>query len=85
MKSITYILAAATAAVCAVMLLKGFRRSDARLLLWTGLCFAFLSASHGLVFLDPVVAPHVDFHIVRLVMAATGATLLLCGLVWEGK
>lgn len=40
MVSIVYILCAITSLACAVLLLRSFRRTRARLLLWSGISFA---------------------------------------------
>ena len=63
MASAVYILGALVSLLCAVLLLRGYSRSRARLLFWSGLCFAGLTLSNGLVFLDLVVLPHIDLYV----------------------
>lgn len=82
---IAYSLCALTALACSVLLLRGFRRSGARLLLWSGLCFGFLALNNFLVVFDLVVFPHIDLFLVRNVTALTGVSLLLYGLIWEAE
>lgn len=78
-----YLLCSLTALGCAVLLLRSFRRSGLRLLLWSGLCFLCLAVNNALVFVDLVVLPQVDLFLWRNLAAATGMTLLMYGLVWD--
>jgi hypothetical protein len=78
-----YVLGALVTLLCAVLLLRGYSRSGTRLLFWSGLCFAGLTLSNALVFLDLVVVPHTDLYVWRLGSAALAMMLLLYGLVWE--
>jgi len=41
MRAIVYLLCAITSAAASVLLLRGYARTRARLLFWSGLCFAF--------------------------------------------
>ena len=43
---------ACVAALCAVLLLRGYFRVRKRLMLWSGVCFAGLGRSNALVFID---------------------------------
>lgn len=70
---------------CAVVLLRGFASSRARLLLWSGLCFVALSFSNLMVFVDLVVFPETDLYLVRLGSAAAAMLLMVFGLVWESS
>ncbi|HSC07784.1 MAG TPA: DUF5985 family protein [Steroidobacteraceae bacterium] len=83
MAATVYVLGALVSLLCAVLLLRGYSRNRARLLFWSGLCFAGLTLSNGLVFLDLVVVPHIDLYVWRLGSAALAMMLLLYGLVWE--
>lgn len=80
---IVYALCAFTSLGCAVLLLRGYRRSGARLLLWSGLCFACLSLNNVLLFVDLRMVPTVDLAVIRIVPAVVGIGLLLYGLIWE--
>lgn len=55
-----YVLCLITSAGCTWLLLKGYRRTLTRLLLWTALCFAFLSLNSLVVLFDLVVFPQWD-------------------------
>ena len=85
MAEAVYILCAATSIACAVLLLRAYRRTGARLLLWSGLCFAFLGLNNVLLFLDVVVFDQVDLRVVRHAAALVGLLLLVWGLVWDAE
>jgi hypothetical protein len=78
-----YLLCAATALACGLLLLRGFRRSRARLLLWCGVCFLVLSAENLILFVDRVIVTDVDLTPLRHSLALAAASLLLFGLVWD--
>ena len=83
MSGIIYSLCAVTAAVCAWMLLNGYRSQKYRLLLWSGLCFVGLTLNNLLLVLDKVVLPEVDLSLWRLSVALIAMTILLYGLIWD--
>jgi Family of unknown function (DUF5985) len=83
MASAVYLLAAFTSLACAVLLLRGYARGRRRLLLWSGLCFAGLTVSNCLVFVDIVLLPAVDLFPLRLVTTTLSLAVLLFGLIWE--
>ncbi|HYC49478.1 MAG TPA: DUF5985 family protein [Gemmatimonadaceae bacterium] len=76
-----YALCALTSLACSVLLLRGFLRSRARLLLWSGLCFAGLFINNALLTIDTRV-PY-DLSITRSIPAVIGVLLLMYGLIWE--
>jgi len=80
-----YALCFLTSLSCALLLLRGYRGSGARLLLWSGLCFAGLALNNALLFLDEVVLTEVDLFQVRNMPALAGLMLLLYGLIWEAE
>lgn len=80
-----YILGALTTLACAGLLLRGSARSGRRLLLWSGLCFAGLTISNVLVFVDLVMFPEVNLYLWRLSAAAIAMALLLYGLIWDSQ
>ena len=85
MATLVYALCALTSAACAVLLLRGYFNSRARLLLWAGLCFAGLAANNILLLIDKRVVPTVDLSLWRSLPALAGVALLLYGLVWETR
>jgi hypothetical protein len=85
MAPIIYVLGTFITLLCCIMLLRGYARGRRKLLLWSGLCFAGLTVSNALLFVDLVLlANDVSLHLVRLATAALAMSLLLYGLVWEG-
>lgn len=82
---IIYALCALTSLACALLLLRGFSQSRARLLLWGGLCFVFLFVNNVLLYVDIEMLPAVDLSIARAIPVLIGLALLLYGLVWEAK
>ena len=83
MATAVYILCALTSFACAALLLRGFWKSGARLLLWSGLCFVGLFLNNAVLFVDQVVWAHQDLTLWRNVPAGAGGVLLLYGLLWE--
>jgi hypothetical protein len=80
-----YVLCAVTSLACTVLLLRGYARSRARLLLWSGLCFACLTVSNVLLYIDIEVLPTRDLSLIRAVPVVIALALLLYGLIWEVK
>ena len=83
MSTFVYTLCALTSLLCAVLLLRGFRRSRTRLLLWSGLCFACLFINNVLLVIDRQIVPQRDLAIVRTMPVLVGLALLIYGLVWD--
>ena len=85
MATVVYVLCALTSLACAVLLWRGWRRSGARLLFWSALCFVGLFLNNVLLVVDLRVVPQVDLALVRLVPALLGAMALVYGLVWDSE
>lgn len=85
MSQAVYLLCALTSAICAVLLVRGYRRSRSRLLLWSSLCFVGLAANNAVLVYDRLVVPDVDLSAWRLVPAVIGVGVLVYGLVAEGE
>jgi hypothetical protein len=79
------ILGALTTLACAILLLRGYARAKKKLLLWSGLCFAGLTISNSLIFVDLVLFPDVDLYLWRLSIAAISMAILLYGLIWDSR
>ena len=69
--------------LCALLLLRGYRRGGTRLLLWSGLCFLGQALHNALLYVDVYVVPQTDLSALRLVPALAGVALLLYGLIWD--
>ena len=85
MAEAVYLLCASTCLVCAILLLRGYRRSRARLLFWTALCFVGLTANNVMLFADLVVFPAADLSIARGLVAYIGLSALVFGLVTQDR
>lgn len=83
MSTIVYVLCALTSLACALLLLRGYRQSGARLLLWSGLFFVGLFLNNVLLIVDVRIVPEVNLAVIRLVPAVVGVGLLLYGMIWE--
>ena len=83
MATIVYVLCALTSLACAVLLLRGYRQSGARLLLWSGLFFVGLFLNNVLLIVDVRFMPEVNLAVIRLVPALIAVFLLLYGMIWE--
>ena len=82
---IVYALCVLTSLACAVLLWRGYRRSRARLLMWSSLCFAGLAMNNALLIVDLRVLPAVDLSVWRTLPALIGIALLVYGLVWDAE
>jgi len=81
--AIEYLLCTGTALLGSVLLLRAFRRSGTRLLLWSGLCFGLLALSNTLVMVDRLYLHSVDSPEIRVGTALLGVLVLLYGLIFE--
>ncbi|MEO8598089.1 MAG: DUF5985 family protein [Candidatus Solibacter sp.] len=85
MGAVVYFLGTLTSLCCAVLLLRAYGRVKRNLLFWSGLCFAGLTVSNGLVFVDLILYPEIDMYRWRLATAAVSMILLLYGLIFESE
>ena len=77
-----YILCALTSLACAVLLIRGYRQTRARLLFWSAWCFVGLAINNAVLIVDLRVIS-VDLNIWRTIPAVIGLMLLVYGLIWE--
>jgi hypothetical protein len=80
-----YVLCAATSLGCAFLLLRGYRRSRARLPFFTALFFAIFAINNVLLPVDMIAVPDVDLSLFRTSVALAAMVVLLFGLVWESR
>ena len=80
-----YLLCAFTSLLCTVLLVRGFRRTRLRLLMWSAVCFTGLAVNNIVLVIDLMVVPTVDLSTWRLIPAALGLASLVFGLVWESE
>jgi hypothetical protein len=83
--ALVFVLSFLTSLACAVLLLRGFKRTRARLLLWSGLCFIGMAMHNAALFADRIIWPQVDLYFLRTTPLLMGLALLLYGLIWEGE
>ena len=80
---IMYALCTATALVCAILLLRAYRRSHSPVLWWSGLCFCGLMVANVILVLDKLVVPTIDLEPLRLGVTLASMTLLVYGLLYR--
>ena len=78
-----FLAAGVTAVVCAVLLGRAYRASRVRLLFWSTVCFAALTLTNVLLFVDLTVIPGVDLQPLRSGMTLLGVSALLYGLTFS--
>jgi hypothetical protein len=78
-----YLLCFATSSACAFLLARTYRRTRARLLLWSALCFTLLAANNLLVAIDLLLLPDVNFSLPRIFLSLAAVCVLLFGLTWD--
>ena len=78
-----YLLCFATSSACAFLLARNYRRTRARLLLWSALCFTLLAANNLLVAVDLLLLPDVNFSLARIFLSLAAVCILLFGLTWD--
>lgn len=83
MAHIIYILCSLTALVCAGLLIRNYRQTRSRLLMWSGLCFLGLALNNFMRAFAGWILPDYDFTVWRMAVALIALSLLLFGLIWE--
>ena len=85
MPEAVYALCALTSALCAVLLVRSYRRRHIRLLFWSAFCFVALAANNVVVFVDLVMVPETDLGVLRGLTAMVGLGSLLFALIWDAR
>lgn len=86
MAEAVYALCGVTSILCAILLLRGWRDTHARLLFWASLCFIGLALDNIVVFIDFVLTPRsVDLYWYRTPFALAGMLVLVYGLIRETR
>ena len=83
MAAFVYVMCTVTSAICAVLLLREYRRTASRVLLWCGLAFVGFTLSNALVFTDFVLVPTANLAPVRAIANWMATTVLVVALVWD--
>jgi len=85
MEKLVYLLCALTSVGCAVLLLRNYFRSRARLLLWGSLFFVFYALSNIVLFIDlGILPPEIDLSNYRDFLTLAGVLIFTFGLIAEG-
>jgi hypothetical protein len=82
-KAAIYILCLLASAGCAALLIRSYRRTGARLLLWSAGCFSLLALNNFLVVLDLLVIESIDFLLYRRLSSVAAVCVLIFGFIWE--
>jgi hypothetical protein len=85
MPGFVYILCSFTSLASAVLLLRAYRRSGTRLLLWSSLCFFGMAMNNALLYLDLMIGPTFDLSTLPRIASLVSALLLTYGLIWEAS
>lgn len=86
MGEVVYSLCALTSLACAVLLVRSWMRTRAKLLAWSSVCFVGLTINNILLVLDFVLyKSEVDFSFARAVTAFVSVVALVVGLVWSSN
>lgn len=84
MAAFVYLMCTLSAMVCAAMLIRGFRQSRSPMLLWSGLCFCFLTLENLVLCYDRIVlGPAIDLTAQRAPLALFAVACLLYGVIWK--
>ena len=83
--AIVYLLCALASVACMVLLGRAWRRTGARLLLWSAICFVGLAINNLLLFIDLVLLPGIDLSLPRALANFAGVTALVVALIWESE
>lgn len=80
MAELIYTLCFVTSLLCVGLLIRSYRASRTRLLLWSSICFAGLAVNNGLLLLDMLV-PSFDLAYARAVVAVIAMSVLIYGII----
>ena len=85
MEPVLNLAGALIAFLCAILLYRGYRRSSARLLMWSAVCFFGWAIENVVLFIDRNVVPDIDLMLVRHFIGALAISCLVIGLILESE
>ncbi len=85
MPGVVYLLSAATAVACGVLLWRAWRQNNVRLLFWSALCFFGLTIDNVLLYIDLIIFPDVEMYNASSIAGLISIMLLLFGLIWDNE
>lgn len=80
MAELIYVLCFVTSLLCVGLLVRSYRASRTRLLLWSSICFGGLALNNGLLLVDMLV-PEFDLSYPRAIVALVAITMLIYGVI----
>lgn len=83
--AIVYILCFLTSAACAALLARNYRRTGARLLMWSSACFVLLALNNLVVVFDLMIYIEPDLRALRTLLSLAAVSILLFGFIWEAE
>lgn len=83
MPEVIYILCVFVSLGCAILLLRNWGATRARLLLWSGICFIGLCLNNVLLFVDLVTVPEIDLSAWRALVALATLVVFIYGLIFD--
>lgn len=81
--AIVYVLCFVTSSACAWLLGRSYRRTRARLLLWSSAAFVLLAGNNFMLMCDLLLFPGLDLRLVRQLLSLAAAAVLVFGFVWD--
>jgi hypothetical protein len=78
-----YLLCFLTSLACAWLLGRAYRRTSARVLLWSAACFALLAGNNLLLMIDLLLMPRFDLILLRHLLSLAAVATLIFGFVWD--
>lgn len=83
MAAAVFVLCALTSGLCAALLLRGWRHSGVRLLLFAALCFVGFTLNNVMLVVDELLVPDHDLKLTRDLSGFAAVAVLLVGLIWD--
>lgn len=82
--TVVFVLCFLASLACAVLLWRGYRASQAKLLFWSSLFFYGLALNNVILIVDKS-TPDLDLWILRTIPVLLGLAALLYGLIWKAE
>jgi carbon starvation protein CstA len=80
---IVFLLCALTSGSCAVLLLRAYRLTRARLLFWSGTSFVLFAITNALLLVDFILGPEQNLSLYRAIVTLVALALLISGLIFD--
>jgi hypothetical protein len=85
LEGVIYLLCVATSLLCAILLLRAYRRSRMRLLVWSSICFWLLALNNLVLAVDILLLPQNDLSLIRVITVLVAVSVMLFGFIWESQ